>query len=47
MATITRWCNGCGQRVPLTKYTQKGLRNQRKCDDCVEGKVTVSKKRWQ
>ena len=47
MARITRWCNGCGQRVPLNKYNQKGSGTQRRCDDCLEAKVEGSKKRWQ
>ena len=37
--TVKRWCHYCGQRVPLSKFTQTTTKStQRRCDDCLKPK---------
>jgi len=38
MTTLTRWCNECGQRVPLNLYSHRTSGStQKKCDRCLAG----------
>ena len=41
--TIERWCHQCGQRVPLSKFTQTTTKStQRRCDDCLKAPKEAS-----